>query len=289
MALGKGLSALIPDSMARLSEDSITRKVQDFPIQEIAVDRIENNRFQPRSYYNEDKLDELASSIREKGFIQPIVVRSSQNGYEVVAGERRLKAARKLGLARVPVIVRDVSDKEAMILALVENVQREELNAIEKAETYRRLVDDFSYSQEDIAKSVGKDRVTISNLLRLLKLPKDIQKGLIEGKISEGHARAILAIDDDNSKMLLFLETLQKGLSVREVEERSKSGSSVAKKRNKNTLKSRDPEIVKLEEELRGILGTKVSVENNRGNKGRMVVEYYSLNDLDRILEVIRK
>jgi ParB family chromosome partitioning protein len=281
MALGKGLSALIPER-----PDAATNQAA----QQIEIGLIRDNRFQPRQNYPEAGLEELMASIKENGFLQPILVRKTSDGYEVIAGERRLKAARKLSLERVPVIVREATDKEALVLAIVENVQREELNPVEKAESYRRLIDEFQYSQEEVARSVGKDRATVANLLRILKLPKEIQKGLFDGKISEGHARALLSVEDANAQMLLYFESVQKGFSVREVEERAKNIGGLTKKLVKKSKgKAKDPEILKLEEELRLILGTKVSVQNNRNNKGKVTIEYYSLNDLDRILEVIRK
>ena len=281
MALGKGLSALIPERPDAAAYQAT---------QQVEIGLIRDNRFQPRQNYPEAGLEELMASIKENGFLQPILVRKTSDGYEVIAGERRLKAARKLSLERIPVIVREATDKEALVLAIVENVQREELNPVEKAESYRRLIDEFQYSQEEVARSVGKDRATVANLLRILKLPKEIQKGLFDGKISEGHARALLSVEDANAQMLLYLESVQKGFSVREVEERAKNVGSLAKKLTKKAKgKAKDPEILKLEEELRLVLGTKVSVQNNRKNKGKVIIEYYSLDDLDRILEVIRK
>ena len=282
MSLGRGLSALIPEK-TELSQATSSQ-------QEIDIQLIKDSRFQPRQNYAEAGLDELVASIKEKGILLPLVVRKVESGFEVIAGERRLRAARKVGLKKVPVVVREASDQEAFILAIIENVQREDLNPVEKAKSYQRLVEEFDFSQEEIAKTVGKDRVTISNLLRLLKLPLEIQQGLFENKISEGHARALLSVVDANAQMLLYLETIQKGFSVREVEERAKAGVSATKKgAQKSKIKTRDPEVLKLEEELRGVLGTKVVVENNRKNKGRVIIEYYSLDDLDRILAVIRK
>ncbi len=282
MALGRGLSALIPEK---------TEQLQPGPSQqEIDIQLITDSRFQPRQNYAESGLDELVASIKEKGILLPLVVRKVESGFEVIAGERRLRAARKVGLKKVPVVIREASDQEAFVLAIIENVQREDLNAVEKAHSYQRLVEEFNFSQEEIARTVGKDRATISNLLRILKLPAEILKGLSENKISEGHARALLSVEDVNAQMLLYLEAIQKGFSVREVEERAKVGASTAKKGTpKSKTKMRDPEILKLEEELRGVLGTKVVVENNRKNKGRVIIEYYSLDDLDRILGVIRK
>ncbi len=282
MALGKGLSALI------------TEKKELDPVStagiEVATILIKDNRLQPRQTYDVVKIDELAASIKEKGLLQPIVVRKSGDGFEVVAGERRLKAARKLGLEKVPVIIKNVDDKEALVLALIENIQREELNPIEEAESFRRLIEDFKNTQEDVAHMVSKDRATVANLIRLLKLPKEIQKAVADGKISAGHARAILSVADAAAQMALFAEIVHQGLSVREAEEKAKGAvdsKHVTPKKTKTSLK--DPEIATLEEDLRRIFGTKVQIYNKRGNKGKLVIEYYSLNDFDRILEVVRK
>lgn len=285
MALGKGLSALIQQDQ---KENGAFPEISGR--QEVLLTLVRDNRFQPRQHYAESALDDLAASIKEKGILQPVLVRTAGDGYEVIAGERRVKAARKLGLERIPVVIRDVSDKEALVLALVENVQREELNPIEKAESYKRLNDEFGYSQEEVAKSVGKDRATISNLLRLLKLPEEIRSAVSDGSISEGHARALLVVEDPNARKMLFLEAVKKGFSVREMEARAKvlaANNVQTEKRSK--LISKDPEISSLEEELRLALGTKVTIENKRGNKGRLLVEYYSLDDLDRILAILRK
>lgn len=285
MALGRGLSALIPDKQPDDTNKSAVQEVSAAP-QELETGLIKDNRFQPRQNYDEERLGELMSSIKEKGFLQPIVVRKTQNGYEVIAGERRLKAARKLGLKKVPVVIKEATDQEALVLAIVENVQREELNAIEKADSYRRLIDEFGHNQDEIAKAVGKDRVTIANLLRLLKLPEEIRKAVADGEISEGHGRALVSIEDPNAQKLVFIETVQKGLSVREVEALARKGSTEKTKKARLTMK--DPEIAALEEELRRIFGTKVSISNKRGNKGKLVVEYYNLDDFDRILKVVR-
>lgn len=293
MALGKGLSALIPEKLEPVEIEGLKTtssglKNEVDPQQRIDIKLIRDNRFQPRQNYDDAKLDELVESIKEKGLLQPIVVRRVGDVFEVIAGERRLRAARKLGLLHIPVVVKEATDKEALVLALVENVQREELNPVEKAESYRRLVDEFSFTQEEVAKAVGKDRATVANLLRLLKLPKEILKAVFDGKISEGHARALLSIEEPNSQMMLFLETVQKGFSVREVEERSRIALSGKKSKKSVRASLKDPEISAIEEELRRVFGTKVLVQNKRGNKGKMVIEYYSLNDFDRIMKVIR-
>ena len=281
MALGRGLSALIVDQKDAAQEQGGTLQI------ETAL--IKDNHLQPRQTYDVVKIEELAASIKEKGFLQPVVVRKSGAGFEVIAGERRLKAARKLGLARIPVIIKDVDDKEALVLALVENIQREELNAIEEAESFRRLVEDFGHTQEDVARMVSKDRATVANLIRLLKLPKEMQRAIVDGKITAGHARALLSVEAPGAQKDLFTEIVHKGLSVREAEERAKAAVTGKKNLKKAKPSLKDPEIAALEEELRRVFGTKVQILNKRGNKGKLVVEYYSLNDFDRILEVVRR
>jgi ParB family chromosome partitioning protein len=281
MALGRGLSALISEK----KENSPEQAGQGF---EVETARVVENRFQPRQTYDLVKIEELAASIKEKGFLQPVVVRTAGDGYEVVAGERRLKAARMLGLLKIPVIIKEVDDKEALVLALIENIQREELNAIEAAESFRRLVDEFKLSQEDVARMVSKDRATVANLIRLLKLPPVIQKAVVDGRISSGHARALLALEDSALQMKVFTEIVEKGCSVREAEARVKAAAAGKKVPVKTKASLKDPELASLEEELRGIFGTKVQIHNKRGNKGKLVIEYYSLDDFDRILEAVR-
>jgi ParB family transcriptional regulator, chromosome partitioning protein len=283
MALGRGLSALITEK-----KDDVAASAEAMQVE---TRLIKDNRFQPRQTYDVVKIDELAASIQEQGLLQPLVVRPVNGGFEVVAGERRLKAARKIGLLKVPVIIRDVSDQEALVLALVENLQREELNPIEEAESFRRLIDEFKQTQEDVARLVSKDRATVAHLIRLLKLPKDIQKAVADGRISAGHARAILALETTEKQMTVFTEILQKGLSVREAEALAKvrADQKTQADAKKKAPSLKDPEITSLEEELRGIFGTKVQIFNARGNKGKLVVEYYSLDDFDRILGVVRR
>ena len=281
-ALGKGLSALIPQKEISSLEIS-----KGDGVLYLKTSLIKDNRLQPRQNYDEVKLAELAASIKEKGLLQPILVRKAGMGYEVIAGERRLRAVRKLGLDQVPAIIKNVTDREALVLALVENIQREELNAIEEAQGFKRLVDEFQFTQESVAESIGKDRSTVTNLLRLLRLPLEIQEFVATDKISVGHARALLAIEDAKIQKALAAKIIAKSLSVRQTEGLVKSHGSPASGRKK-TGKAKDRDIQILEEELRRILGTKVIVED-RKNKGRVVIEYYSLDDLDRILGVLRK
>ena len=278
--LGKGLAALIPEKTDFQKSENVAY---------LKTNLIKENRLQPRIYYDEEKLKDLVASIKEKGVLQPILVRKLGSEYEVIAGERRLKAARALNLEEVPVIIKIVTDREALVLALVENIQREELNAIEEAQGFKRLIEEFQFTQESVAQSVGKDRTTITNLLRLLRLPEEIQKSIFDNKISVGHARALLSVEDKKDQKKIFERIVLKGLSVRDAERLTKK--SVEDPRTSGTSKKgiKDRDIAILEEELQRILGTKVKVQTGPKNKGRLVVEYYSLDDLDRILEIVRK
>ncbi|MEW5894878.1 MAG: ParB/RepB/Spo0J family partition protein [Candidatus Omnitrophota bacterium] len=281
-ALGKGLSALIPEYV-----DDGTGAPEEKNIANIKTALIKYNSFQPRLHYGPEALEELKVSIKEKGILQPILVRPNGDGYEVIAGERRLRAAQALGMSEVPAVIKDVSNEEALVLALIENIQREELNAIEEAKAFKRLIDEFALTQEQVADSVGKDRSTVANILRLLKLPDKIQEAVGKDLISMGHARALLSIADEKQQYQAFLEILEKGISVRQAEELTRKAMPDEKKK-KLLDKEKDHEIRALEEELRAIFGTKVSVETKK-KRGKLVIEYYSLDDLDRILEILRK
>ncbi len=284
--LGKGLEALITKKSAS-QEISNLENPKSSNVAFVKTISILENRFQPRQNYDETKLEELKNSIKEKGVLQPILVRQHEGGYEVVAGERRLRAAKALGLEEVPIIVKNVTDREALVLALVENIQREELNAIEEALGFKRLMEEFQFTQEAIAEAIGKDRSTVTNLLRLLRLPQEIQQQVADDKISMGHARALLSLDGKDIQQKVAALIIDKGLSVRQVEDLVKKAQQVqGPQETTPKLKNRDVEI--LEEELRKILGTKVFVDDKRG-KGKLVIEYYNLDDLDRILGVLRK
>jgi len=248
---------------------------------------IQDNSLQPRTNYDDAKLNDLKASIKEKGVLQPILVRKREGHYEVVAGERRLKAVRALDFEEIPAIIKEVTDQEAFVIALVENIQREELNPIEEAEAYRKLIEEFEYTQEAVAQSVGKDRSTISNLLRVLKLPVEIRKSVYDGDLSVGHARALLGVEIPAERDRLFVLTMKKGLSVRELENLVQSkNKGGARRANPQTTK--DHEVVSLEEDLQKILGTKVRVMPQK-KRGKVVIEYYSLDDLDRIIQIIKK
>jgi ParB family chromosome partitioning protein len=289
--LGKGLSALIT---SKPSESGLNREISSLEINSsgniayVKTMSILENRFQPRKNYDESKLEDLKASIKEKGVLQPILVRKHENGYEVVAGERRLRAAKAIGLEQVPVIIKNVTDREALVLALVENIQREELNAIEEALGFKRLMEEFQFTQEAVAEAIGKDRSTVTNLLRLLRLPEEIQKQVADDKLSMGHARSLLSLEDATIQKKMARVIIDRGLSVRQVEELVKKAHQGQNIIRAAVAKSKNRDIEILEEELRKIFGTKVFIKDKKG-KGRMVIEYYTLDDLDRILGVLRK
>ena len=289
--LGKGLQALItrktPESIIQ-SEISNLGINSSGEVAYVKTMSIQENNFQPRQSYDEEKLAELKASIKEKGVLQPILVRKHEKGYEVIAGERRLRAARSLGLGQVPVIVKNVTDTEALVLALVENIQREELNAIEEAQGFKRLIEEFQFTQESVAQAIGKDRTTVTNLLRLLRLPQEIQKQVANGQLSMGHARALLSLEDEPTQKKMAQVIIKKGLSVRQVEDLVKKAHEKGNSIKGAMAKPKNRDIEILEEELRKILGTKVVIEDKKG-KGKLVIEYYTLDDLDRILGVLRK
>lgn len=278
-ALGKGLSALIPDRTGLEKSEKVSF---------IKISEIKENPFQPRSNYNDAKLSELIASIKEKGVLQPILVRKNGNTFEVIAGERRLRAVRALKIEEIPVIVKAVSDQEALVLALVENIQREELNAIEEAKAFKRLIEDFNFTQDAVAQSVGKDRSTVSNLLRLLKLPDEIQMSVSNEEISEGHARALLGIENGPIQKKLFDLTIKKTLSVRELETLIRAGAKGLGRKISVKSGAKDPYIAVIEEDLQRTLGTKVRI-NAQKKRGKIVIEYYSPDDLERIMNIIKR
>jgi len=276
-ALGKGLGALIPDLSAL---DDKEKKA--LGISEIELDKIIPNDYQPRKVFDDEKLKELAASIREQGVIQPIIVHKAGGGYQLIAGERRWRASRLAGLKTIPALVKEATKRELLEMALIENIQREDLNPLEAAEAYKRLQDEFKLTQEDLARRVGKERSTITNFLRLLGLPKEIKHDLSSGALSMGHAKALLSLDRVRDQLQAAASIVKKGLSVREAEALAhglKNPPKEKKTRPNNELKS-------VEEKLRKSLGTKVSI-TSKSKGGRIVIEYYSSEELDRILEKI--
>lgn len=270
-ALGKGLSALIPESI----------EAKDSGIIELKITDIVANETQPRRAFGQDTLNELAESIKEHGVVQPIVVRKDGSGYEIVAGERRWRAARLAGIKTIPVVVKDYSKAQAMEIALIENLQREDLNPIEEANAYRTLMEEHKVSQDDIAKRIGKSRPKVANTLRLLNLNEEVRELLISGELSAGHGRALLAISNQARQLDIAKRIVKEGLNVRQTEKMSQ-------KTVKKNKKPKSPEIVEIEGKLRDILHTKVSLTHGR-KKGKIEIEYYSNDDLERIINLIEK
>ncbi len=282
-ALGKGLSSLIPQSEDELIPSSAVR------VENISLNLIHPNPNQPRKDFKEEALVELSESIRQHGIIQPIIVEKAGDRYNIIAGERRFRAARIAGLFEIPAIIRKYTDEEKLEAALIENIQREDLNAVEEALGYHMLMNTLHLSQEEVAGKVGKKRSTIANSLRLLKLPEDMQNALINDEITAGHARALLAVINPSDMRILFSRILHDGLSVREAEQQAASlNSGVRDKIHEKPIyeKITDPELSRMEQKFIDVLGTKVSVKGNL-RKGKIEISYFSLDDLDRIYEII--
>jgi len=270
-ALGKGLGSLLPDR----AEDIIA----------IDVDRIIPGEQQPRKVFKDTALKELAASIKEKGVLQPIIVSRTGDGtFRLIAGERRWRAASMAGLKKIPAMVKDVSSADSLEIALIENIQREDLNPLEMAEAFHRLIKDFNLSQEELSVRVGKERATVANYLRLLKLPEEIKTFVNDGTLSMGHARAILSIEGRPGQVEAARRIIHKGLSVREAENLAKTWGAAGKK--KSRVRKKDPQIESLQEKLIHSLGTKVRI-HHKGKKGSIEIEYYSLDELERLLDIL--
>ena len=285
-ALGKGINALIPDFEIGVPEPGVSGKQGVTQTRELLIDEISPNRFQPRKYFDDDKLEELVTSIRENGILQPVVVQKSETGYELVAGERRWRASKKAGLKKIPAMIREVSDTKALELAIIENIHRQDLNPIEEAEAYKRLAEDFSLTQEMIAEKVGKSRAAIANILRLLNLSRNIQENLISGKLSMGHARALLGLDNTGQMQAMCQEILKQGLTVRQTESKVNRLKKPEILKLASSMKKKNIFIRDLEKELERKLGTKVEVSPKKTG-GKLVVSYYSDDDLERIQSLI--
>ena len=302
--LGKGLDALFGDAEVTLqsrteknskNEDEKTedpkQKVDKNErtgggIDYIDINDIKPNSNQPRKTFDEDKLNELAASIEEHGLIQPLVLRKAEKGYEIVAGERRWRAARKIGIREIPCIVRELTDEENMLLAIIENMQREDLNPIEEAEGIRQMIDTYGLTQEEVSKSVGKSRPYIANSLRLLRLPETVRKYVEDGSLSTGHAKAIAAVSDEKKQIELAEVAIRDGLSVRQLEKLAQQDKSGVKTRSR--VKQKTADVKRVEEDLKNALGTKVTL-NQKGKKGKIEIEFYSKDELERLIELLKK
>ncbi|MEA3328405.1 MAG: ParB/RepB/Spo0J family partition protein [Candidatus Omnitrophota bacterium] len=274
--LGRGLNALIPEKIETQKAspaEQITR---------VKINQIATNKYQPRQEFDQGKMNQLIASIKEKGIIQPVLVRKTSEGYELICGERRIKAAQAAGLEEIPVAVRNVSDVESLELSLIENIQRQDLNSIERAKAYKRLINEFGLSQDELAAALSKDRSSVANTLRLLKLPQPVQDSLAQGRITVGHGLAILSLASPRLQIEACKNIILHGLSVREIEVAVKKRAAV-----KNTVK-KSPQIIEIEERLQRVMATKVNIKAGR-KKGRIEIEYYSSEDLNRIVDILTK
>jgi ParB family transcriptional regulator, chromosome partitioning protein len=287
IGLGRGLDALMGDAVTEAAVEQHSGAET-----ELSLDSIQANPDQPRRNFDADALQELADSIREHGIIQPVIVEKHEGSYRIVAGERRTRAARIAGLSKIPVIIRNYTDERRLEVALIENVQRQDLDPMEEASAYKRLMDMSKLSQEELSLRVGKNRSTIANSLRLLKLPEDIQRAISGGDLSPGHARALLAVLNPADQTLLFNKIVEEGLSVREAEkiaaELNKGSRAASNKPEKKAEKALDPELSAIQQKLIDTLGTKVSISGTL-SKGHLTIDYYSMDDLDRLYRIIAR
>ena len=293
--LGKGLGNLIPESDKEAQKTKVVEKVIEKkvivkePAETIVkINEVEPNKNQPRRTFDEDALLELAESIKQHGVIQPLIVKKRDKYYEIIAGERRWRAAKMAGLKEIPIVIKDLSDQEIMEVALIENIQREDLNPIEEAQAYQRLIKEYNYKQDELAERVSKSRVAVTNSMRLLKLDERVQKMIIDDMISAGHARALLAITDSEKKYTIAMKVFDEKLSVRETEKLIKNLDKQVKPKV-NTTPENDFIYRDIENKLKESMGTKVIIHNKDNNKGKIEIEYYSQDDFERIVDILKK
>lgn len=292
--LGKGLDSLIPSAGAKKSNPAKSEVKKEVVVEKVVkkeevmlkITEVEPSREQPRKNFNEDALLELADSIKQFGIIQPLIVQKQDDYYEIIAGERRWRAAKLAGLKEVPVIIKNYTEQERVEIALIENIQREDLNPIEEALAFRRLLTEFELKQDELAERVSKSRTAVTNSMRLLKLDERVQQMVVDEKISTGHARALLAVEDKEQQYILANKIFDEKLSVRETERLMKNFQK--EKENKKSQKTENEFIYKgIEEKIKMILGTKVTVNHKKNNKGRIEIEYYSNEELERIMDLL--
>jgi ParB family chromosome partitioning protein len=284
--LGRGVSALFGEENVELSSENNNSLI------EVSINKIDNNKEQPRKVFDDESLMELAESIKEVGILQPITVKEVANGYEIIAGERLWRAARIAGLTKVPVIIKKYSELEALEAALIENLQRVDLNPMEEAQTYKKFASEFKLNQEEIASRVGKSRAVIANAMRLLNLDTRVQDFVREGRLTNGHARALLAIGDENAQYELAEKIIEEELSVRQTEEMVKEYNEPKEEEPKVKRGIKDPEAIRaymsIAKDLKSILGAKVNIKNGK-NKGKIEIEYYSDEELERLVGLIKR
>lgn len=293
--LGKGLGNLIPESDKEAQKTKVVEKVVEKkvivkePAETIVkINEVEPNKNQPRRTFDEDALLELAESIKQHGVIQPLIVKKRDKYYEIIAGERRWRAAKMAGLKEIPIVIKDLSNQEIMEVALIENIQREDLNPIEEAQAYQRLIKEYNYKQDELAERVSKSRVAVTNSMRLLKLDERVQKMIIDDMISAGHARALLAITDSEKQYTIAMKVFDEKLSVRETEKLIKNLDKQVKPKV-NTTPENDFIYRDIENKLKESMGTKVIIHNKDNNKGKIEIEYYSQDDFERIVDILKK
>lgn len=282
--LGKGLDSLIPKGEAVKKSSSKSNN----GVVELDINQVEPNKNQPRKNFDQDALNELADSIKQYGVIQPIVVQKIDDYYEIIAGERRWRAAKIAKLKKIPVVIKNFSEQEIVEIALIENIQREDLNPIEEAEAYKRLIDEYNLKQEEMAERLSKSRTSITNSMRLLKLSSKVQKLVISGELSSGHARALIPVEDAKKQYTLALEIIKNKLSVRETEKLVKALLE-PKKIVKKAVPENDFVYRDIEGKIKDIVGTKVKINNKPGGKGKIEIEYYSTEDLERLIDLFEK
>lgn len=273
--LGKGLNALITSNLIEEGEQ----------VKEVSINEIRPNPYQPRKEFEQSAIEELAQSIKEHGIIQPLIVRKSIKGYELVAGERRLRAAKLAGFKEVPVVVKAYTDQQLMEIALIENLQRENLNPLEEAEAYDKLISHHDYTQEQLAQKIGKSRPHVANMLRLLQLPEKIRKMVSAAELSMGHSRALLGVTDKKVQLQLANDVVEKGLSVRQLEELVKQ-LNVSRETKKKKSAKNEPVLIEMEERLRSRFGTSVKIKKG-SKRGKIEIDFYSQEDLERIIEML--
>jgi ParB family chromosome partitioning protein len=280
VALGRGLGALIPEI------EEADERPRDFFYCDITL--IRPNRFQPRLQYPKDELDELSQSIKEQGILQPLLVREEDDGYELIAGERRLRAAKKAGLTQVPVVIKRIGDSKLLELSIVENIQRANFNPIEESEAYHRLITEFNLTQDQAATRVGKSRSAIANFLRLRQLPEQIKASILDASLTMGHARALLGVENSTQQLAAWRAVVKKGLSVRETENLIRSLKDEKKKPKAARTSSEDRYLIGLAEDLSRHFGTKIIIKR-RGQRGKVEIEFYSNDDLDRLIQRLQQ
>jgi ParB family chromosome partitioning protein len=288
--LGRGIGNLIPDDGNKEENVVVKEVVKEVVVKEpaetkVRISQIEPNREQPRKMFDEDALIELSESIKQYGVLQPLLVQKKDNYYEIIAGERRWRAAKLAGIKEIPVVIKDYSDQEVMEIALIENIQREDLNPIEEARAYQRLIKDYRLKQDEVAEKVSKSRAAITNSLRLLKLDKRVQEMVMEGRLSNGHARTIISIEDGDKQYALAQRIFDEKLSVREVEKLMREMDKPEK--TPKELPENDFVYRDLEEKLSKSLGTQVSIKNKKNNKGKIEIQYFSQAELERIIDAL--